>query len=115
MPRHRTVLLAEADVPFDQFKEMDEINGAFPRVDVSLLIGANDVTNPNARSRPDNLIYGMPILDADASVSLVALKRSMNAGYAGVPNPLFTNSMTAMPFGDATSLVASIRDELKAL
>jgi H+-translocating NAD(P) transhydrogenase subunit beta len=115
MPGHMNVLLAEADVPFEQLKEMDEINGEFSRTDVSLVIGANDVTNPDARTRPDSPIYGMPILDVEASSSVIVLKRSMSSGYAGVHNPLFTNPKTAMLFGDAKASVGSICDELKAV
>jgi NAD(P) transhydrogenase subunit beta len=80
MPGHMNVLLAEADVPYDQLKEMDDINGEFPRTDVSLVIGANDVTNPDARNRPDSPIYGMPILNVDESQSVIVLKRSMSSG-----------------------------------
>ncbi|CAA9470289.1 MAG: NAD(P) transhydrogenase subunit beta [uncultured Solirubrobacteraceae bacterium] len=115
MPGHMNVLLAEADVPYDQLKEMDDINGEFPRTDVSLVIGANDVTNPDARSKPDSPIYGMPILDVDASQSVIVLKRSMSSGYAGIDNPLFVNPKTSMLFGDAKASVASITEELKAL
>ena len=115
MPGHMNVLLAEADVPFEQLKEMDEINGEFPRTDVSLVIGANDVTNPDARTRPESPIYGMPILDVEASGSVIVLKRSMSSGYAGVHNPLFTNPKTAMLFGDAKASVGSICEELKAV
>jgi len=115
MPGHMNVLLAEADVPYDQLKEMDDINGEFSRTDVSIVIGANDVTNPDARNKTDSPIYGMPILNVDESGSIIILKRSMNAGYAGIDNPLFVDPKTSMLFGDAKSSVASITEELKAL
>jgi NAD(P) transhydrogenase subunit beta len=115
MPGHMNVLLAEADVPYDQLKEMDDINGEFSRTDVSLVIGANDVTNPDARTKPDSPIYGMPILNVDESSSVIVLKRSMSSGYAGIDNPLFTNPKTSMLFGDAKGSVADITEELKAL
>jgi NAD(P) transhydrogenase subunit beta len=115
MPGHMNVLLAEADVPYEQLKEMDDINGEFSRTDVSLVIGANDVTNPDARSKPDSPIYGMPILNVDDSASVIVLKRSMNSGYAGIDNPLFVNPKTSMLFGDAKGSVADITEELKAL
>ncbi len=115
MPGHMNVLLAEADVPYEQLKEMDDINGEFPRVDVSLVIGANDVTNPDARNKADSPIYGMPILNVDESQSVIVLKRSMSSGYAGIDNPLFVNPKTSMLFGDAKGSVADITEELKAL
>jgi proton-translocating NAD(P)+ transhydrogenase subunit beta len=115
MPGHMNVLLAEADVPYDQLREMDDINGEFGRTDVSLIIGANDVTNPDARTKPDSPIYGMPILNVDESGSVIVLKRSMNSGFAGIDNPLFYNAKTAMLFGDAKASVAEITEELKAL
>jgi NAD(P) transhydrogenase subunit beta len=115
MPGHMNVLLAEADVPYDQLKEMDEINGEFPRTDVSLVIGANDVTNPDARTKPDSPIYGMPILDVDRSRSVIVLKRSMSSGFAGIDNPLFYDEKTAMLFGDAKGSVAEIVSELQRL
>jgi NAD(P) transhydrogenase subunit beta len=115
MPGHMNVLLAEADVPYDQLKEMDDANSEFGRTDVSLVIGANDVTNPDARSKPDSPIYGMPILNVDESASVIVLKRSMNSGFAGIDNPLFYNDKTAMLFGDAKASVSEITEELKAL
>jgi len=115
MPGHMNVLLAEADVPYEQLKDMDEINGEFSRTDVSLIIGANDVTNPDARTKPDSPIYGMPILNVDESSSVIVLKRSMSSGYAGIDNPLFFNDKTQMLFGDAKGSVGEITSELQAL
>jgi NAD(P) transhydrogenase subunit beta len=115
MPGHMNVLLAEADVPYDQLKEMDEINGEFGRTDVSLVIGANDVTNPDARSKPDSPIYGMPILNVDESQSVIVLKRSMSSGFAGIDNPLFVNPKTSMLFGDAKGSITEITSELANL
>jgi NAD(P) transhydrogenase subunit beta len=115
MPGHMNVLLAEADVPYDQLKEMDDINGEFPRTDVSLVIGANDVTNPAANTNPDSPIYGMPILNVNQSHSIIVLKRSMNPGFAGIENELYYDPKTAMLFGDAKSSVSEITEELKAL
>jgi H+-translocating NAD(P) transhydrogenase subunit beta len=115
MPGHMNVLLAEADVPYDRLKEMESINGEFARTDVSLVIGANDVTNPAARNVPDSPIYGMPILDVDKSSSVIVLKRSMNSGFAGIDNPLFYDPKTSMLFGDAKSSVSEILAEVQAL
>jgi H+-translocating NAD(P) transhydrogenase subunit beta len=115
MPGHMNVLLAEADVPYDQLKEMDEINGEFGRTDVALVIGANDVTNPAARTIADSPIYGMPILDVDKASSIIVLKRSMSSGFAGVDNPLFYDPKTAMLFGDAKSSVGDVLAEVKEL
>ena len=115
MPGHMNVLLAEADVPYEQLKEMDDINGEFPRTDVSIVIGANDVTNPDARTKVDSPIYGMPILNVDESQSVIVLKRSMSSGYAGIDNPLFVNPKTSMLFGDAKKSISEITEELKAL
>jgi NAD(P) transhydrogenase subunit beta len=115
MPGHMNVLLAEADVPYEQLKEMDDANGEFARTDVSLVIGANDVTNPDARNKQDSPIYGMPILNVDESGSVIILKRSMNSGFAGIDNPLFYNEKSAMQFGDAKASVTDITEELKAL
>jgi proton-translocating NAD(P)+ transhydrogenase subunit beta len=115
MPGHMNVLLAEADVPYDQLKEMDDINPVFPQVDVALVIGANDVTNPAARDVPDSPIYGMPILDVDKAHSVIVLKRSMNTGFAGIDNPLFYKENTSMLFGDAKESIQHVTEEVKAL
>ncbi|MGW3468149.1 NAD(P)(+) transhydrogenase (Re/Si-specific) subunit beta [Saccharopolyspora sp. NPDC000995] len=115
MPGHMNVLLAEADVPYEQLKEMDEINDEFARTDIALVIGANDVTNPAARTDPNSPIYGMPILNVDQAKAVIVLKRSMRAGFAGVDNPLYTDQKTAMLFGDAKSSVREVVEELKAL
>ena len=115
MPGHMNVLLAEADVPYDRLKEMDAINGEFGRTDVTLVIGANDVTNPAARTDPTSPIYGMPILNVDESRSIIVLKRSMRPGFAGVDNELYFDQKTAMLFGDAQSSVTEITEELKTL
>jgi H+-translocating NAD(P) transhydrogenase subunit beta len=115
MPGHMNVLLAEADVPYDKLKEMDDINGEFPRTDVALVIGANDVTNPAARTVSDSPIYGMPILDVDKAGSVIVLKRSMNSGFAGIDNPLFYNEKTALLFGDAKASVGEVLTEVQAL
>jgi NAD(P) transhydrogenase subunit beta len=115
MPGHMNVLLAEADVPYEQLKEMDAINGDFSRTDVTLVIGANDVVNPAARDVPDSPIYGMPILNADESSSIIVLKRSMNTGFAGIDNPLFYNDKTQMLFGDAKDSISKVTKEVEAL
>ena len=115
MPGHMNVLLAEADVEYDAMKEMDDINDEFARTDVTLVIGANDVTNPAARNDPSSPIHGMPILNVDQSKSVIVLKRSMNSGFAGIDNPLFFADTTSMLFGDAKKSVADVTEELKAL
>jgi NAD(P) transhydrogenase subunit beta len=115
MPGHMNVLLAEANVPYPQLKEMDEANSEFPRTDVALVIGANDVVNPDARANPGSPIYGMPILNVDAAQAVVVLKRSMNPGFAGIENPLFVNPKTVMLFGDAKESVAKLAQDVKTL
>jgi H+-translocating NAD(P) transhydrogenase subunit beta len=115
MPGHMNVLLAEADVPYDLLKEMDEINPEFPRTDVTLVIGANDVTNPAAKNEPGSPIYGMPILEVDRSGAVVVLKRSMASGFAGIDNPLFYEEKTSLLFGDAKQSVSDITAEVQAL
>jgi NAD(P) transhydrogenase subunit beta len=115
MPGHMNVLLAEADVNYDAMKEMDDINGEFGRTDVTIVIGANDVTNPAARNDPSSPIHGMPILNVDSSRSVIVLKRSMSSGYAGIENPLFFLDQTSMLFGDAKKSVSAVTEELKAL
>ena len=115
MPGHMNVLLAEADVEYDAMKEMDDINGEFPRTDVTMVIGANDVTNPAARNDPSSPIFGMPILNVDQSRSVIVLKRSMSSGYAGIDNPLFGAEQTSMLVGDAKKSVSEVIEELKAL
>ncbi len=112
MPGHMNVLLAEANVPYPQMKEMDEANPEFARTDVALVVGANDVTNPAAR-RPGNPVSGMPILDVDAARSVIVIKRSMGHGYAGIDNELYTNPKTSMLFADGkaglNALVAGVK------
>jgi NAD(P) transhydrogenase subunit beta len=115
MPGHMNVLLAEADVPYDQLKEMDDANPEFQRTDVSLVIGANDVTNPAAKNTPSSPIYGMPILEVADSQSVIVIKRSMNPGFAGIENELYFDPKTSMLFGDAKSAVSEITAELSSL
>jgi NAD(P) transhydrogenase subunit beta len=115
MPGHMNVLLAEADVPYDLLREMDEINPEFPRTDVTLVIGANDVTNPAAKNEPGSPIYGMPILEVDRSGAIVVLKRSMASGFAGIDNPLFYDPKTSLLFGDAKQSVSDITSEVQGL
>jgi NAD(P) transhydrogenase subunit beta len=114
MPGHMNVLLAEANVPYDRLKDMEEINSAFARTDVALVIGANDVVNPAARNDPASPIHGMPILNVDEAKSIIVLKRSMNPGFAGIENDLFYNPKTAMLFGDAKESLAKLIAEVKA-
>jgi proton-translocating NAD(P)+ transhydrogenase subunit beta len=113
MPGHMNVLLAEADVPYDRLREMDDINPEFDDTDVALVVGANDVTNPAARTQTDSPVYGMPILDVDHARSVVVLKRSMSPGFAGIDNPLFFDPKTVMLFGDAKSSVEKLAAAVK--
>jgi H+-translocating NAD(P) transhydrogenase subunit beta len=113
MPGHMNVLLAEADVPYPQLKEMDEINPEFQQTDVALVIGANDVTNPAAREDQSSPIYGMPILEVDKARNVVVLKRSMNPGFAGIENHLYYEPQTVMLFGDAKESVTKLVSEVK--
>jgi NAD(P) transhydrogenase subunit beta len=115
MPGHMNVLLAEANVPYDKLVEMDEINADFATTDVVLVVGANDVVNPAARTDTSSPIYGMPILNVDEAGNVIVLKRSMRAGYAGIENELFYNPKTQMLFGDAKASIKAVIDELKAL
>ena len=115
MPGHMNVLLAEANVPYTQLFEMDDINPEFQQTDVALVIGANDVVNPAARSDPASPIYGMPILDVDKSASIVVMKRSMNPGFAGIDNELFLDPKTTMLFGNAKDSIVKLIAAVKAL
>ncbi len=115
MPGHMNVLLAEANVPYPQLHDMDDINPEFPRTDVALIIGANDVTNPAARNVASSPIYGMPILDVDKAAAIVVLKRSMNPGFAGIDNPLYEDPKTVMLFGDAKRSVDELTATVKTL
>ena len=115
MPGHMNVLLAEANVPYDELKDLDEINGEFRSTDVAVVIGANDVTNPSARSDKSSPIYGMPILNVDEAQSVIMMKRSMSSGFAGVQNELFFLEKTQMLFGDAKNSVEKIVSEVKDL
>jgi H+-translocating NAD(P) transhydrogenase subunit beta len=115
MPGHMNVLLAEADVPYELLREMDDINPEFSRTDVTLVIGANDVTNPAAKNEPSSPIYGMPILEVDKSQAVIVLKRSMASGFAGIDNPLFYDPKTSLLFGDAKASVSDITTEVQAL
>jgi proton-translocating NAD(P)+ transhydrogenase subunit beta len=115
MPGHMNVLLAEANVPYPQLKEMDEANPEFGRTDVALVVGANDVVNPDARNNQGSPIYGMPILNVDDAQSVVVLKRSMNPGFAGIENPLFYNPKTVMLFGDAKESIVKLIEDVKGL
>jgi NAD(P) transhydrogenase subunit beta len=113
MPGHMNVLLAEANVPYDQLLEMDQVNGMFPQTDVVLVVGANDVVNPAARDDPGSPIYGMPILDVDRARNVIVLKRSMGHGFAGIDNALFYNDNTRMLFGDARQSLTQVGQALK--
>jgi NAD(P) transhydrogenase subunit beta len=112
MPGHMNVLLAEADIPYDKLLDMDEVNADLPQTDVALVIGANDVTNPAARSDAGSPIYGMPILDVDKARTVMVIKRSMSPGFAGIDNPLYYLDNNLMLFGDAKAFVGSIVREI---
>ena len=113
MPGHMNVLLAEAEVPYDKLKDMDQINPTFEQTDVAIVLGANDVTNPMAREDKGSPIYGMPILNVDKAKTVVVVKRSLSAGFAGLPNPLFAKDNTLMLFGDGKGAVLDITTALK--
>jgi len=115
MPGHMNVLLAEANVPYPQLIEMDDINPEFARADVALVVGANDVTNPAARSNPASPIFGMPILDVDAAQNIIVIKRSMRPGFAGIDNELYLNPKTGMLFGDAKEALGRLVNAVKAV
>jgi H+-translocating NAD(P) transhydrogenase subunit beta len=115
MPGHMNVLLAEANVPYDQLFEMEQINGEFQRTDVVLVVGANDVVNPAARSDTNSPIYGMPILNADHAQSIIVMKRSMKPGFAGIENELFHLEKTRMLFGDARDSLTELVQAIKAV
>ncbi|MFI5235544.1 MAG: NAD(P)(+) transhydrogenase (Re/Si-specific) subunit beta [Gemmatimonadales bacterium] len=115
MPGHMNVLLAEASIPYDRLYDMEEINGQFPQADVALVIGANDVVNPAARTDPGSPIYGMPILNADQAKNVIVLKRSMSHGFAGIENELFYDPRTSMLFGDAKASLNRLVTEVKNL
>jgi NAD(P) transhydrogenase subunit beta len=114
MPGHMNVLLAEADVPYDKLLEMDDANSELPQTDVALVIGANDVTNPAARHDKSSPVYGMPILDVDRARTVMVIKRSMNPGFAGIDNELYSMDKTLMLFGDAKAFVTSLVKELSS-
>jgi NAD(P) transhydrogenase subunit beta len=115
MPGHMNVLLAEANVPYDELFEMEEINPEFPQTDVVVVVGANDVVNPAARNQPGNPIYGMPILDVDKAQNVVVIKRSLSPGFAGVDNPLFYDPKTVMLFDDAKAALEKLTGSVKAV
>ena len=112
MPGHMNVLLAEANVPYEQLLDMEDINPEFPQVDVVLVLGANDVVNPAARHDQSSPIYGMPILDVDKAATVMVVKRSMRPGFAGVENELFFNEKTLMVFGDAKDVMGELITEV---
>ncbi|MHC5024500.1 MAG: NAD(P)(+) transhydrogenase (Re/Si-specific) subunit beta, partial [Planctomycetota bacterium] len=113
MPGHMNVLLAEADVPYDELKEMDEVNATIEQVDVVMVIGANDTVNPVAREDPTSPIAGMPIIDVDKARTVVVVKRSLSPGFAGIPNPLFAADNTLMMFGDGKKAILELLSALK--
>jgi NAD(P) transhydrogenase subunit beta len=115
MPGHMNVLLAEANVPYTELIDMEDINPEFCRTDVALIIGANDIVNPAARSDPQSPIYGMPILDVDKAHHVVIIKRSLKPGFAGIENALFSSPKTLMLFGDAREMATNLVNEIKQL
>ena len=115
MPGHMNVLLAEANVPYDLLFDMDDINNEFDQTDVALVVGANDVVNPGAKTNPASPIYGMPVLNVDEAQNVIVLKRSMRPGYAGIQNELFFRDNTQLLFGDAKDSIGNIVGELKEL
>ena len=115
MPGHMNVLLAEADVPYEQLYDLENLEGVFEKTDVALVIGANDVVNPLAREDPSSPIYGMPIIDVDRARTVVVIKRSLSPGFAGIPNSLFAADNTLMLFGDGDTMVRELIGELKTL
>jgi NAD(P) transhydrogenase subunit beta len=115
MPGHMNVLLAEANVPYDQLFDLEDINGDFESTDVCMVIGANDVTNPSARDDKTSPLYGMPILNCDKAQTVIVLKRGRGKGFAGVENPLFTNDNSGLVFGDAKQSLVKILSEAKEL
>ncbi len=115
MPGHMNVLLAEADVPYEQLKEMDVVNPEFPATDVVLVLGANDVVNPQAKNNPSSPLFGMPVLDVQEARTVFVIKRGMSAGYSGIKNDLFDLANTSMLFGDAKKVLGDLLLELKEL
>jgi NAD(P) transhydrogenase subunit beta len=115
MPGHMNVLLAESNVPYNQLLDMEDVNPEFPTAEVALVVGANDVTNPAARTVTSSPIYGMPILDVDKAGNVVVLKRSMRSGFAGIENPLYEMPNTSMLFGDAKASVDALTAAVKAV
>jgi len=115
MPGHMNVLLAEANVPYEQLEEMEAINPSFPQADIVLVVGANDVTNPAAKNNKSSPLYGMPILEVDRAKSIIVLKRSMRPGFAGVDNDLYYNEKCMMLFGDAKDSITKLISEMKSL
>jgi NAD(P) transhydrogenase subunit beta len=115
MPGHMNVLLAEAGVPYDIIADLEEINAEFPTADVALIIGANDVVNPDARNRKDSPIYGMPILDADKAKNVIVIKRGQGRGFSGIENALFYMDNTRMLYGDGQEAVAKLIHGIKTL
>ncbi len=113
MPGHMNVLLAEANIPYDQIRDLDDINPTFEQTDVAIVIGANDVVNPAARTDPASPIAGMPILDVDKARTCIVIKRSLSPGFAGIPNPLFAADRTLMFFGDGKKAVLDLITAVK--